>query len=153
MADAVSILLVQGANMNWLGRRQPELYGTMTATELDAMLLTAAAARGCRLDIFYTNIEGVAVDRIYAAAEAGCHGLLMNPAGFLLGGHALADCLRAVRLPYVEVHMTNIERRGRTSVMAETADGMIAGLGPYAYILGLDGLMRVIAGRMRETEV
>jgi 3-dehydroquinate dehydratase len=49
--------------------------------------------------------------------------------------------------------MTNIERRGRTSVMAETADGMIAGLGPYAYILGLDGLMRVIAGRMRETEV
>ena len=91
MADAVSILLVQGANMNF---------------------------------------EGVAVDRIYAAAEAGCHGLLMNPAGFLLGGHALADCLRAVRLPYVEVHMTNIERRGRTSVMAETADGMVAGLGP-----------------------
>lgn len=143
------VLLLQGANMNWLGRRQPELYGTTTAADLDALMLDAAAGLGCRLDIVYTNVEGEAVDRIYAAAADGTDGLLMNPAGFLLAGHALADCLRAVRLPYVEVHMTNIERRGRTSVQAETADGIVAGLGVESYRLGLRGLLGIIDTRRR----
>ena len=135
------LLLIQGANMAWLGRRQPELYGTTTAAELDALLRDDAMRRNCELDILYTHLEGVAIERLYTAADDGTEGLLMNPAGFLFAGYALRDCLRAVRLPYVEVHMTNIDRRGVHSVLAEVADGVIAGFGVQSYRLGLDALL------------
>ena len=140
----MKILLVQGANMVWLGKREPELYGTTTAAELDAMLLEHAAARGCTLEIFYTNHEGAAIDRIYRAAEEGVDGLLMNPAGFTYAGYALRDCIKAVALPYVEVHMTNLEKRGTRSVICPVADGFVAGLGVQSYMAGLDGLLAAI---------
>ena len=140
----MKILLVQGANMVWLGKREPELYGTTTAAELDAMLQDHAAARGCTLEIFYTNREGDAIDRIYRAAEEGVDGLLMNPAGFTYAGYALRDCIKAVALPYVEVHMTNLEKRGTRSVICPVADGFVAGLGVRSYVAGLDGLLAVI---------
>lgn len=139
------ILLVQGANMAWLGRRQPELYGTMTAAELDALVRGHAADHGYDLDIFYSHVEGEAIGHIYAAVEAGLDGLIMNPAGFTLNGTALADCVRGCApLPYVEVHMTNIERRGMRSVLAGAADGVVTGFGPQSYLLGLDALLDLI---------
>ena len=140
----MNILLIQGANMEWLGRRQPELYGTTTAEELDGIVEAEAGRLGVTLEIFYSNVEGEAISRIYAAARAGVDGLLMNPAGFLYAGYALRDCLRGVRLPYVEVHMTNLERRKMHSVLAEEADGLIVGLGIDSYLLGLDALVRVV---------
>ncbi len=140
----MKILLIQGANMVWLGKREPELYGTTTAAELDAMLFDHAAAKGCTLDIFYTNQEGAAIDRVYRAAEDGAGGLLMNPAGFTYAGYALRDCIKAVALPYVEVHMTNIEKRGTRSVICPVAQGVVAGLGVHSYVVGLDGLLAVI---------
>jgi 3-dehydroquinate dehydratase-2 len=82
------ILLIQGANMVHLGKREPELYGKTTAEELDAMLLQHAKSRAYQLEIFYTNIEGEAIDRIYRAVNAGVHGLMMNPAGFSYAGYA-----------------------------------------------------------------
>ena len=138
------ILLIQGANMEWLGIRQPEIYGTTTAAELDAMLMDEAARREVGLDIRYTNIEGEAIDLIYAAARDGVDGLMMNPAGFHYAGHALADCIKGVSMPYIEVHISNIDRRGMKSVMAAVADGMILGLGLDSYVLGLDAMIRVI---------
>ena len=90
------ILLVQGANMNFLGRRQPEIYGTTTAAELDAILLAHAGANRYQLDIFYSNIEGEAIDRLYRAADEGVQGLVMNPAGFNHAGYALRDCILAL---------------------------------------------------------
>lgn len=144
------VLLVQGANMEWLGRRQPELYGTTTAAELDAMIGAEAESKGVDLDIFYSNIEGEAITRIYQAARDGIDGLLMNPAGFLYQGFALRDCLRGVRLPYIEVHMTNLEKRGMHSVLAEESAGMIVGLGLDSYSLGLEALIRVIR-RQKQT--
>ena len=141
------ILLIQGANMEWLGKRQPEFYGTTTAAELDRIMLDAAAARGVDLDIFYTNIEGEAVSRIYRACRDGVDGLLMNPAGFLYAGYALRDCLRSVRMPYIEVHMTNIERRQMHSVLAAEADGLVVGLGIDSYRFGLEALVRILARR------
>lgn len=143
------ILLIQGANMEWLGNRQPELYGTTTAAELDAMLADEARRLGVALETTYTNVEGVAIDRVYQAARDGIDGLLMNPAGFLYAGYALRDCLRGVRLPYVEVHMTNIERRDMRSVLAGEADGLVVGLGTDSYLLGLQALQRVIERRRR----
>ena len=142
-----NILLVQGANMAYLGKREPEIYGTTTAAELDRMLERHAQQRGIKLDIFYTHIEGEAIGRIYRAADEGIDGLLMNPAGFIHSGYALRDCLRAMQFPYVEVHMSNIEKRGLKSVMAETADGMITGFGLRSYFIGLDALLELINDR------
>lgn len=143
----MKLLLIQGANMEWLGHRQPEVYGTTTAAELDAILLDEAGRHGVELDICYTNIEGEAITRIYQAARDGIDGLMMNPAGFNYAGYALRDCLRGVEIPYVEVHMSNIERRGIPSIPSSEADGMITGLGIDSYILGLDALIRVVRKR------
>jgi len=138
------ILLLQGANMAYLGQREPEIYGTTSAAELDQMLQQRAQERGIELQIFYTHIEGEAIGRIYQAVEAGTDGLLMNPAGFIHAGYALRDCLRAIRIPYVEVHMTNIDKRGLKSVTAETARGVIAGFGVRSYFMGLDVLLELV---------
>lgn len=139
------VLLIQGANMEYLGQRDPTLYGTTTAAELDALLLDEAPKHGLELDIRYSNIEGEAIGWIYAAKRAGVDGLIMNPAGFHYHGHALRDCLKEAVLPYIEVHMTNIDRRGMTSVTATEASGMISGLGIDSYLLALDAIARVLA--------
>ena len=138
------ILLVQGANMAYLGKRQPEIYGTTTAAQLDAMLQRDARERSFELEIYYTHVEGEAIGRIYRAADEGVDGLLMNPAGFIHAGYALRDCLRSMRFPYVEVHMSNIDKRGLKSVTAETARGVIAGFGLRSYPMGLDALLALI---------
>ena len=138
------ILLVQGANMAYLGKREPEIYGTTTAAQLDQMLQRHAHERDFELEIYYTHIEGEAIGRVYRAADEGVDGVLMNPAGFIHAGYALRDCLRSMRFPYVEVHMSNIDKRGLKSVTAETARGMIAGFGLRSYLMGLDALLALI---------
>ncbi len=139
------ILLLQGANMIHLGKREPEIYGNTTATELDEMLQNHASANGYALDIFYTNLEGEAINRIYQAADSGVDGLVMNPAGFNYAGYALRDCVKGTGLPYVEVHMTNIERRGIQSVLASVADGVIFGFGIESYTLGLNAMLHILS--------
>jgi 3-dehydroquinate dehydratase II len=139
------ILVLQGANMAYLGKREPEIYGSTTAAELDEMLRRRAGELGVELEIFYTHIEGEAIGRVYEAAQAGIDGLLMNPAGFIHCGYALRDCLRAMRFPVVEVHMSNLEKRGLKSVTAEAARGTVAGFGIRSYFLGLDALLDLIA--------
>ena len=136
-----NILLIQGPNMSYLGKRQPEIYGKTTAAELDAMLMKHAQGHRYALEIFYTHSEAVAIERLYRAVDEKVNGLVMNPAAFLFAGYALRDCLRAVPFPYVEVHMTNIEKRGIHSILAETAVGMVAGFGVRSYVLGLEALL------------
>jgi 3-dehydroquinate dehydratase-2 len=138
------ILLIQGANLNYLGRRQPEIYGTTTAAELDAMLLAHAKANRYQLEIFYSNIEGEAINRLYRAVDEGVQGLVMNPAGFNHAGYALRDCILALPFPYVEVHITNIEKRGIKSVLAPTAVGSVFGFGMSSYILGLEAMLQLL---------
>jgi 3-dehydroquinate dehydratase-2 len=143
------ILLLQGPNMSYLGRRQPELYGKTSAAELDAMLRAHAQANQYELAIFYTHSEGEAIERLYRAVDEGIDGLVMNPAAFLFAGYALRDCLRAVPFPYVEVHMTNIDRRGIRSILAETGVGIIAGFGVQSYVLGLQAMLGHLRGRRK----
>jgi 3-dehydroquinate dehydratase-2 len=138
------ILLVQGANMSYLGRREPEVYGTTTAAELDAMLLAHAKANKYQLEIFYTNVEGEAINRLYRAVDEGMQGLVMNPAGFNYAGYALRDCVRTMPFPYVEVHMTNVEKRGIRPVIAAEAVGSVFGFGVHSYVLGLDAMLGVL---------
>ena len=147
LTEMTTILLLQGANMAYLGKREPVIYGTTSAAELDAMLRRHAKERGVKLEIHYTHIEGQAIERIYRAADEMIDGLLMNPAGFSYAGYALRDCLRSIPFPYVEVHISNIERRGIKSVTAETARGVIAGFGLQSYVMGLDALLQIIGGR------
>jgi 3-dehydroquinate dehydratase-2 len=137
----MKLLLLQGANMEYLGRRQPELYGTTSARQLDALLCLCARELGVGLDIFYTNSEGEAVSAIFKADRAGVDGILFNPAGFLHAGYALRDCLKSIRAPAIEIHMTNIEKRGYGSVTSEAAVGMIAGFGVDSYLLALDAMV------------
>lgn len=137
----MKLLLIQGANMEYLGLRQPELYGTTTAKELDAILRKQARRLRVGLDILYTNTEGEAVSAIYRADRAGVDGILFNPAGFLHAGYSLRDCLLAIRAPAIEIHMTNIEKRGYGSVTARAAVGVIAGLGVDSYGLALEAMV------------
>jgi 3-dehydroquinate dehydratase II len=138
------ILLLQGANMSYLGRRQPELYGTTTAAELDQMLLAHAKANAYRLDIYYTHIEGEAISRLYRAVDEGVQGLVMNPAGFNYAGYALRDCVVTLPFPYVEVHMTNIDKRGIRSLLAPVAVGSVCGFGVHSYVLGLEAMLKLL---------
>ncbi len=146
----MKLLLLQGANMEYLGHRQPELYGTTTAKELDAILRRQARSLDVALEIFYTNTEGEAVTAIYKADRAGIDGILFNPAGFLHAGHALRDCLKSIRAPAIEIHVTNIEKRGYGSVTAEAAVGMIAGFGVNSYVLALEAMVARLRQRARE---
>ena len=138
----MKILLIQGANMEYLGIRQPEIYGRTTAAELDEIMTKAATEMSIELDIRYTNIEGEAINFIYEADRNKSDGLLMNPAGFHYAGHALADCIKAIAMPYIEIHMSNIDARGFRSVIAPTAVGMISGFGIDSYLLALDAMRR-----------
>ena len=135
------ILLIQGPNLSYLGRRQPEIYGRTSAAQLDAMLREHARANKYELDIFYTHSESAAIERLYRAVDEKIDGLVMNPAAFIFAGYALRDCLRAVPFPYVEIHITNIEKRGIHSLLAETAVGLIAGFGMNSYLLGLEAML------------
>ena len=141
----MNILLIQGANMEHLGRRLPELYGTTTAKELDSIVRRRARELGVELQILYTNTEGEAVTAIYKAERAGVDGIVYNPAGFLHAGHALRDCLKSIQAPAIEVHITNIEKRGVVSVTADAAVGMIAGFGIQSYLLALDAMVARLA--------
>jgi len=136
------ILLIQGPNMSYLGRRQPEIYGKTSAAELDAILREHARSDNYELTIFYTHSESEAIERLYRAVDEGIQGLVMNPAAFLFAGYALRDCLRAVPFPYIEIHMTNIEKRGIRSILAETGVGIIAGFGVESYVLGLEAMLK-----------
>lgn len=141
----MKILLVQGANMTFLGRRQPEIYGKTTAGELDAMLLAYAKENNFELEIFYSNIEGEAINRIYRAVDEGFNGLVMNPAGFGYAGYALKDCLAAIPIPYIEVHMSNIEKREIRPITHGVAKGVIFGFGVQSYFLGLDAMRGLLS--------
>ncbi len=142
----MKLMLIQGANMEHLGRRLPELYGRTTAKELDSLLRRRARELGITLDILYTNTEGEAVTAIYKAERAGVDGIVYNPAGFLHAGHALRDCLKSIQAPAIEVHITNIEKRGVVSVTADAAVGLIAGFGIQSYLLALDAMVARLTG-------
>jgi 3-dehydroquinate dehydratase-2 len=142
----LKLLILQGANMNWLGRRQPELYGTTTAAELDARLRDYALTKGFEIEILYTNHEGEAIERLYAAATAGdIDAVVMNPGGFSYSGYALRDCVKSIAIPVVELHLTNHYARDIHSVSASAARGILMGLGINTYFRAVDAALDIAA--------
>jgi 3-dehydroquinate dehydratase-2 len=141
---ARKILLIQGANLTFLGRREPELYGRTTREELDKDLMQFAYDKHFELEIFYSNIEGATINRLEQAVDQGFHGLVMNPAGFSYAGYALKDCIKGVALPYVEIHISNISKRGIHCVLSEISQGLITGFGLYGYKLALIAMLEIL---------
>jgi len=142
------ILLIQGANLNWLGIRQPEIYGRTTAEELNKMIEEYAKEKQFEVENFYSNSEAETIDRIYRAYQEGFDAIVMNPGGFTYQGYALRDALLGVkdRLPYIEVHISNLFTRGMHSALASAAVGVVMGFGIQSYFRGLDAALELIRG-------
>lgn len=138
------ILLLQGANLTYLGKREPEIYGTTTPEQLNERLCAHAKQHAYHLEIFYTNIEGEAINKIYQSADNKFDGLVMNPAGFSYAGYALKDCVKGSGLPYVEIHISSIAKRNIHSVLSDIAEGVITGFGMHGYILALDAMVEIL---------
>ncbi len=147
----MDVLILQGANLARLGRRDPGKYGTVSAAELDAMLYAHAKKLGLTIDIFYTHLEGEAIARIDAAAEAGVRGLIMNPGGFAYAGYALRDCVRDQKFPYIGLHLSNSVGRGigSKSVTSESTRAYVCGFGGDSYITALEGMDLILKGQDR----
>jgi len=141
------ILVFQGANMNWLGKRQPEIYGTVTADQLDERLRAYAEEKGFELQIFYTNVEGEGIERLQQAEDEAVDAIVMNPAGFSYAGYALRDAIKSITVPVVEVHISHQVRRGIDAVTTEAAVGVVFGFGLHSYMLGIDAALHLVGGR------
>jgi len=134
-------VVISGPNLNRLGRREPAVYGTTTLAEIEEMVRTRAAELGWTIATFQSNHEGAIIDRIHAAEDEGAAGLVINAGALTHYSHAVADALRAVAVPAVEVHLSDIESREpwrRVSVTRDACVGFVAGLGPQGYVAALE---------------
>lgn len=137
---AKHILVVNGPNLNLLGTREPDKYGSTTLPEIERELTDNARSAGAKLDFFQSNTEGEIVDRIQRAAAEGVDFILINPAAYTHTSVAIRDALAAVRIPFVEIHLSNVHAREpfrRHSYLSDLAIGVISGLGARGYGLAL----------------
>lgn len=137
----MSILVIHGPNLNLLGTREPQVYGSTTLDEINADLVALAAKAGARLDTFQSNHEGAIVDRIHAARTDGTEFVIINAGAYTHTSVAIRDALTGVALPLIEVHVSNVYRREpfrHHSYLSDIAVGVICGLGPHGYRAALD---------------
>ncbi len=149
MPDVHRILVLHGPNLNLLGRREPDIYGTTTLSDIDAGLLEAGKALGCEVECFQSNHEGELVDRIQQAMGEQ-HGIVINPAAFTHTSVAIRDALAATGLPVVEVHLSNVFAREpfrHHSYVSDIALAVVSGLGAGGYRAALDGLVQHLNAR------
>jgi 3-dehydroquinate dehydratase-2 len=141
------ILVLHGPNLNALGAREPDQYGSMTLDQLHRSLEDLAKELGCELETLQSNAEGVLIDALYGAVGR-VDGVLLNPGGLTHTSVALRDAVSAVPLPVVEVHLTQPQSREpfrRHSLVSEVAVGLVQGFGADSYRLGLRALAARIA--------
>jgi 3-dehydroquinate dehydratase-2 len=144
------LLVLQGPNLNLLGRREPGTYGTATLAEIQAGLDHQAQGLGVALHHFQANGEGALIDRIHLAMEQGLDGILFNPGGYTHTSVALRDALVGVAVPFVEVHLSNVHAREsfrHHSLLAPVAVGQVTGFGAFSYTLGLQALVQELRAR------
>jgi 3-dehydroquinate dehydratase-2 len=138
------LLLLNGPNLNLLGVREPEKYGTTTLSDIVTKLQSQANAAGHTLDHMQSNAEHILIERAHAARTDGTAFILINPAAFTHTSVALRDALLGVALPFIEIHLSNIHAREtfrQHSYFSDIAIGVIAGLGAQGYELALQAAM------------
>ncbi|MGD0674279.1 MAG: type II 3-dehydroquinate dehydratase [Polyangiaceae bacterium] len=146
----IRVLCVSGPNLQLLGTREPNVYGTVTLGAIHARLEARAVTLGVSVDARQTNHEGTIVDWVGGAREQGFDGLLLNPGAYTHTSIAILDALRAVEVPCVEVHLSNPDAREpfrRRSWVARACTARIAGFGADSYDLALQGLVQLLASR------
>ncbi|MDR2925610.1 MAG: type II 3-dehydroquinate dehydratase [Azoarcus sp.] len=135
------ILALHGPNLNLLGMREPEVYGSTTLPDIHIAMEAKARAGGMQLESFQSNHEGQLIDRVQAAAVEGIDFIIINPAAYTHTSIALRDALAAVRIPFVEVHLSNIHAREpfrKHSYFSDFAVGVICGFGVQGYLAAID---------------
>jgi len=140
-------LVIHGPNLNLLGTREPDVYGDVTLEEIDTLLGKAAGGSDWELDIHQTAREGEIIELLHAAIGS-VDGAILNPAAYSHTSRAIADAIRSVPYPVVEVHLSNIHAREdwrKTSVTGEAAAGVVSGFGPASYLLGLEALRGLVS--------
>ncbi|BCF94547.1 MULTISPECIES: type II 3-dehydroquinate dehydratase [Paraburkholderia] len=143
-----TVYVLNGSNLNMLGKREPHLYGTTTLAQIKERTEALAEELGVRCEFRQTNHEGVMVDWLQEAYEADA-AVVINPAGFSFASIPVLDAVKLIRQPVIEVHITNIHQRDeqyRHSLISLAARGVICGLGPDGYLLA----MRAVASSLSQ---
>lgn len=144
----MKILIINGPNLNNLGKRDPEQYGSDTLADINARIQQLANELGVEVDFFQSNHEGTIIDHLQVSSSEAS-GIVINAGALTHYGWAMRDALADTKLPFVEVHLSNVharEEHRHHSVIAAVADGQIAGLGWRGYLYALDYLVAIIEG-------
>jgi 3-dehydroquinate dehydratase-2 len=144
----MKILVINGPNLNLLGTREPEKYGSQTLKELESELKALGKTQGIEVEFFQSNHEGALIDAIHAVQKE-IDAILINPGGLTHTSVSLRDALLGVALPFIEIHISNINAREEfrsVSLLSDIASGTITGLGPMGYELGIIALVKKLKG-------
>jgi len=143
-SELKKILLINGANLNMLGIREPEKYGGKTLKDIEEAVIKRAAELNAEVDVYQSNIEGEIVEKIQQALGL-YDGILINAGGYTHTSVVIRDAIAAVNIPTIEVHMTNIHAREEfrhTSLLSGVCKAIVAGFGEDSYLLALEGLVK-----------
>lgn len=141
-----NILLINGANLNMLGIREPEKYGNKTIKDIENDVIESGKNFGANIDVWQSNIEGEIVEKIQKAKDV-YDGILINAGGYTHTSVVIRDAIASVNIPTVEIHMTNIHSREEfrhTSLLSGVCVGIVAGFGEHSYTLALEGLLKYL---------
>ncbi len=142
------VLILHGINLNMLGKRDPNQYGTITIDEIDRQVIELGKHLGVEVECFQTNYEGEMCDKIHTAHTEGIEAVVINAGAWTHYSYGLRDALEILSVPIIEVHISNIyarEQFRRYSVISDIASGQISGLGTDSYLLGLRAAVSCIA--------
>ncbi len=146
----LKIQVINGPNLNLLGKREPDLYGAVTLDDISRGLADCARELNIEIQFYQSNIEGELVTMVQKARERGIDGILINPGAYTHTSIAIRDALLAVNIPFVEVHVTNTFSREsfrQQSYLSDVAAGVVVGFGPQGYELALLGLVGRLKSR------
>ena len=137
------ILVINGPNLDILGKREPEIYGTMTLSDIEKRLKEKYS--NVKLEFYQSNSEGGVIDALHKAMDDYANGVVLNPGAFTHYSYAIRDAIAALKVPVIEVHLSNIHAREefrRLSVLSPVCKGIIAGFGVRSYELAIDWLLQ-----------
>jgi 3-dehydroquinate dehydratase-2 len=140
----MTILVLHGPNLNLLGQREPDIYGTQTLADIDRMMIQLGEDLSVKVETFQSNHEGGLIDRLHTALQDGTSGVLINPGGLTHTSVALRDAISALPFPVVEVHLSNIHAREsfrHHSYISPVVTGVVCGFGSDSYLLALRAIL------------